>query len=189
MSPSAPPITVRRATQADAAAYARIMGDPDVLPGLLQVPYTSEELWRTRLAEILAPGKPDLILVAERAGADGLPQVVGNAGLHPAGLQVRRRHVMGLGLAVASEAQGQGVGTALMQALCDWSDRWGQVLRMELNVFADNARAIALYTRFGFRQEGVHRAYALRDGQYVDTVSMARLHPAPPRIDAVAGGA
>jgi L-phenylalanine/L-methionine N-acetyltransferase len=186
MRSDAPPITVRRATLADAAAFARIMGDPQVLPGLLQVPYTSEELWKARLTELLTPGKPDLMLVAERAGPDGLPQVVGNAGMHPAGTQVRRRHAMGIGIAVASDAQGQGVGSALMRALCDWADGWGHVLRLELSVFADNTRAIGLYQRFGFQREGVHRGYALRDGRYVDTWSMARLHPSPPRIEAAA---
>ena len=33
---------------------------------------------------------------------------------------------MGLGIGVCAAAQGQGVGTALMQAMCDFADRWGQ---------------------------------------------------------------
>ena len=89
-------------------------------------------------------------------------------------------HVVSLGISVAAGAQGQGVGKALMAALCDYADRWAQVLRIELTVFADNAHAIALYRRFGFQQEGLHRAFALRDGRYADALSMARLHPAPP---------
>lgn len=48
-------ITVRRASLSDAAAFARIMGDPAVFPGLMQMPYTNEELWRTRLTELTAP--------------------------------------------------------------------------------------------------------------------------------------
>jgi putative acetyltransferase len=183
MTTDTPPITVRRATLADAAAFVRINGDPEVLPNLLQVPYPSEEVWKSRLGEILAPGKPDVLLVAERPGVDGRPpQVLGNAGLMASGAALRRRHVMNLGIAIASDAQGQGVGSTLMQALCDWADHWGQVLRIELTVFTDNARAIALYRRFGFVQEGLHRGYALRGGVYADTYSMARLHPAPPRI-------
>jgi L-phenylalanine/L-methionine N-acetyltransferase len=186
MRPETPPITIRRATVADAAAFARVNGDPEVLPNLLQVPYPSEEFWKQRLGEILAPGKPDILLVAQCPDADGQPKVVGNAGLMSPGAALRRRHVMNLGIAIASEAQGKGVGSALMKALCDWADHWGQVLRIELTVFTDNARAIALYRRFGFEQEGVHRGYALRDGRYADTYSMARLHPAPPRIGAAA---
>ena len=36
-------ITVRRAGPKDAAAFARIMGDPAVYPGLMQLPYTDEQ--------------------------------------------------------------------------------------------------------------------------------------------------
>lgn len=182
MSPHVPQI--RRAVVGDAAAFARTMGHPAVLAGLLQVPYTSEALWQARLADSLAPGKADLVLVAELPDAHGDLCVVANAGLHPSGMLVRRRHVMNLGIAVHPEAQGQGVGHALMGALCDWADRWGQVLRIELSVFVDNARAIALYERHGFVTEGRHRGFALRDGQYVDAFSMARLHPHPPSMPA-----
>jgi putative acetyltransferase len=171
-------VTIRRAHPKDAAACARIMGDPAVYPGLLQMPYADEETWRSRLAESTVPGKTDLLLVAERGG-----EVVGSAGLHPAGPMLRRRHAMFLGISVASAMQGQGVGSALMAALVDYADRWAQVLRLELTVFTDNLPAIALYRRFGFQIEGTHRAYALRDGVYVDAHAMARLHPRPPRLE------
>jgi putative acetyltransferase len=69
-----------------------------------------------------------------------------------------------------------------MQALCDVADRWIGVLRLELSVYCDNARAIALYRRFGFEIEGRYRGYVLRDGAYIDAFAMARLHPAPPAI-------
>lgn len=176
-------IVVRRATSDDAAAFARIMGDPAVYPGLMQLPLANETQWRTRLADTADPAKPDLLLVAELEA-----RVVANAGLHPVGPAARRRHAMMLGIAVASEAQGRGVGSALMQAMCDFADRWAGVLRLELTVYVDNARAIALYRRFGFAVEGRHRGYALRDGVYVDAFTMARIHPAPPRIDADATG-
>ena len=172
-----PAITIRRAKTQDAAAFARIMGDPSVYPGLMQLPYTDEEIWRTRLADNATPGKTDLPLVAEVNGA-----VVGTAGLHPVGPALRRRHALMLGISVAPEAQGKGVGSALMAALCDYADRWAGALRLELTVYCDNAGAIHLYRKFGFEIEGTFKAYALRDGQYVDAYSMARLHPDPPRI-------
>ena len=172
-------ITIRRATLADAAALARIMGDSAVYPGLMQLPFTSEEIWKARLADTFAPGKPDLLLLAESGG-----EVVGSAGLHPVGAALRRRHVLTLGISVAREAQRQGVGSALMAAMCDYADRWAGVLRIELTVYADNAAAIALYRKFAFEPEGTHRAYALRDGAYVDALAMARLHPDPPALPA-----
>jgi len=173
------PIRLRRAGPEDAAAYARIMGDHSVYPGLMQLPYPNEDRLRGWLVEMQQPGKTDLALVAERGG-----EVVGSAGLHPAHASLRRRHAMMLGISVLPHAQGKGVGRALMQALCDYADGWAQVLRLELTVFVDNQPAIALYRKFGFEVEGTHRAYALRDGVFVDVLAMARLHPRPPSLPA-----
>ena len=154
-----------------------MMADPQVLSGLMQMPHATEEFWRKRIEDMpVGSAVHELFLVAERDG-----MVVGNAGLMPM-THVRRRHVMGLGMAVATATQGQGVGSALMQALIDWADHWAQVLRLELTVFTDNAAAIALYRKFGFEIEGTHRGYALREGKYADVLTMARIHPAPPAI-------
>jgi len=172
---SAARISVRRATVADAEAFAAMLGHPEVFPQLLQMPHANPELWRTRLADMV--GKPDLLLVA----VTGAGEIVGGAGLHPAGASLRRRHVMELGMQVQPTWQRQGVGTQLLQALCDYADNWLGLLRLELVVYADNDRAQSLYKRFGFVQEGVHRCHAMRDGVYVDSLSMARLNPAPLR--------
>jgi putative acetyltransferase len=170
-------IGIRRASTRDAAALARIMGDPSVYPGLMQLPYTDEDIWRARLADNAVPGKTDLPLVAELNG-----DVVGSAGLHPVGPALRRRHAMTLGISVLPQAQRQGVGSALMAAMCDYADRWVGALRLELTVYCDNAAAIGLYRKFGFEIDGTFKGYAMRDGRYVDAHSMARFHPDPPRI-------
>jgi putative acetyltransferase len=170
-------ITVRRASAKDAAAYVRIMNHPQVQPSLLQLPFGDEAMWQARLSQEHPAGSGHLPLVAEIGG-----EVVGTAGVHPVGPALRRRHAMSLGIGVVPEAQGRGVGRALMQAICDYADRWAQVLRLELTVFADNDRAIALYRRFGFVEEGRHRGFAMRDGRYVDALAMARWHPSPPAL-------
>lgn len=171
-------VAIRRSRPDDAEAYARLMSREEVFGNLLQLPYPSAEQWRERLAK---QPEGSLSLVAELQG-----DVVASGGLFPVtpSFAARRRHALGLGLSVAQEAQGRGVGTALMRAMLDWADNWAQVLRIELHVFADNARAIALYERFGFVREGLHRAYALRAGVYADTLSMARLHPRQPLLPA-----
>lgn len=168
-------ILVRRATVDDAGAFARTMSDSAVYPSLLQLPLTDAAFWRHRLTEMLAPGKTDLLLVAEVGG-----EVVGNAGLHAASAAVRRRHVGSIGMAVSPSAQRRGVGSALMVSLLDYADNWAHMLRVELEVYTDNAAAIALYRRFGFEIEGTHRCDTLRDGRFVDSHTMARLHPDPP---------
>lgn len=170
-----PPV-IRRARVADAEDFCSMMAHPEVYAGLMQLPMPSAEMWRKRLADS-EEGKDGMLhLVAEREG-----HVVGSTGLHPAA-QLRRRHTAMLGISVAQQAQGQGVGTALLLALCDYADNWSQLLRLELTVFSDNHRAIALYRRCGFVHEGTHRAYALRQGQFADVHSMARLHPNPPTL-------
>ena len=169
-------VSVRRTRASDAAAFARMMDHADVFPNLLQMPYASEEQWKARLADCGDPSVPGVRLVAEH---DGI--VVGACGLHANGPSPRKRHSMLLGINVDPEWQGRGVGTLLMHALCDVADNWLGLLRIELDVFADNRRAQALYERFGFVREGVRRCEALRDGVYVDGWLMARLHPSPLR--------
>lgn len=165
---------VRRARPGDAADFVRMMSDPEVYGGLMQLPLPGEAMWKQRLETFAAADGAELMLVAELDG-----RVVGSAGLHPPP-RLRRRHAAMIGISVAREAQGRGVGRALMRAMCDYADGWAQILRLELTVFTDNTRAIALYEGFGFRREGTHRGYALRDGRYCDVHSMARLHPNPP---------
>jgi putative acetyltransferase len=158
---------------------AEQLADPDVFPGLLQLPYANVEAWQQRLNTPPTPGSAELMLVAERDG-----KLVGSAGLHPVGPQLRRRHAMMLGISVLPSSQGQGVGQALMAALLDYADNWAQVLRIELTVYHDNQRAIRLYERHGFAPEGRLKAYALRNGVYEDVLAMARLHPRQPVVRA-----
>ena len=169
-------LSVRRTRIADAEAYARMMSHPEVYPNLLQMPWASADQWHARLTESCAAGSPHVQIVAESDG-----KVIGAAGLHPAGASPRKRHTMALGINVDADWQGRGVGRLLMQSLCDYADNWLGLLRIELDVYADNRRAQALYERFGFVREGVHRCDAMRDGTYVDSWSMARLNPSPLR--------
>jgi putative acetyltransferase len=169
-------IEYRRASPEDAAAMVRLMSDPEVFAGLMQMPYPSVEAWRKRL-EQQVDQQDGLHLVASEQG-----QVIASGGIHSVGPAVRRRHVGHLGICIARERQGQGVGTEMMKQLLDWADNWAGYLRIELTVYADNARAIALYRNFGFEMEGTYRAYAFRNGVYVDTHAMARFHPRPPLV-------
>ena len=162
-------LTIRRVQPDDYEAVCGNFEHEESYAGTLQTPYPSKEAWRKRLAEL---PEGDIMLVA---CADG--RIVANAGLHATGKSPRRAHAMHLGMTVHKDFQGQGVGTALMHALVDLADNWLNVFRLELTVFADNERAIALYRKFGFEMEGTHKAYALRGGKYVDSHSMGRVRP------------
>jgi putative acetyltransferase len=167
-------ITIRRAEPQDYELVSRVFEDEAAYSGTLQAPFPSKDDWRRRLEH---PVDGDYLLLAF---VDG--QIAGNAGLHPVGKSPRRAHARMLGIVVHSRFQGQGVGKALMQALMDLADKWLPVTRIELTVFSDNVRAIKLYERFGFVAEGTHKAYALRDGAYADTLAMARIRAKKPGV-------
>ena len=171
------PIVIRRAEPSDAQAIHETFLGPRAIAGTLQLPYPSVEMWRKRLAEVPAD---DYVLVATIAGA-----VVGNLGLHAASKSPRRRHVGNLGMSVRDDRQGHGVGTALLRAAIELADGWLNYQRLELLVYTDNLAALHLYRKFGFAIEGTCRAYAFRDGSYVDAYQMARLHPALKMNEAV----
>lgn len=161
-------VTVRHVEPSDFEAVHRIYTNPKVIWGTLQLPMPSVELWRKRLAE---PPEGMFSLVA----CVDDDEVVGHLGLHTSPQRPRRRHVGQLGMAVRDDWQGQGVGTALMQAVIELADNWLNLTRLELEVFVDNTPAIRLYEKFGFSIEGTLVDFAFRDGQYVDVYFMARL--------------
>ncbi|MCD7867968.1 MAG: ribosomal protein S18-alanine N-acetyltransferase [Clostridiales bacterium] len=71
-------------------------------------------------------------------------------------------------VAVRRDRQGEGIGSFLMRNLTELAARRG-VKRLHLEVRRGNERAIGLYSRFGFRQDGLRRDY------YTDPVEDAVL--------------
>ena len=84
------------------------------------------------------------------------------------------RHVGRLGIGLLPAFRGRGLGARLAAAAIAAARSRG-VERIELEVFASNARAIALYERLGFVREGVKRRARKLDGEYDDDVMMALL--------------
>ena len=163
-------LRIRRAEPDDCTALHELYSSPRVIAGTFQLPYPSRELWRQRLADT-SDGTYKLVAVVGDL-------VVGMLGLHTYPNNPRRKHAGTFGISVRDDWQGKGVGTELLRAALDMADNWLNLTRMELEVYADNEPAIHLYERFGFEREGRLRQHAFRDGQYVDSIVMARLRPA-----------
>jgi putative acetyltransferase len=161
-------VRIRAAEPEDIPAISATMAGPIAVRGTLQVPYTSNALRRERFT---FTDIHTVFLVAEPVDG-GDP--IGNIGLHR-NTRPRRIHTASLGMSVRDDWQGRGVGTALMAAALGVADDWWQVRRVHLEVYADNEPAIALYRRFGFEVEGTLRQDAFREGEYVDSLVMARL--------------
>jgi putative acetyltransferase len=160
-------IQVRHAEPGDYEAIHRIYTQPKVVWGTLQLPFTSAERRRERLAQ---PQEGTFTLVACVEG-----EVVGHLNLRTFPHSPRRKHAGSIGMGVHDDWQGKGVGTALMEALVDLADRWLNLTRLELTVYTDNQPAVRLYRKFGFETEGTLRGYAFRDGRLVDVYHMARV--------------
>ena len=159
--------TVRRAEPDDYKSIHQIWAGPKAVWGTLQLPFPSAELWRKRFAEP-PEGTFNLLACVEN-------EIVGQLGLHTFPNHPRRRHAGQIGMAVRDDWHGKGAGSALMGAAVDLADKWLNLTRLELDVYTDNEPAIRLYKKFGFLIEGTLVNYAYRDGQYVDTYTMARL--------------
>ncbi|HXC53714.1 MAG TPA: GNAT family N-acetyltransferase [Rhizomicrobium sp.] len=161
-------IQIRALEPEDLPALTEVYSQPRFIWGTLQLPHTSLDARRKR-HQAAAPGQLQLVALIEA-------RPVGSAGLHPAENR-RRAHCATIGMGVHDAFAGRGVGRALLAALLEQSDRWLNYSRLELTVWSDNARAIALYEQAGFAREGLLRAYAFRDGAYADALTMARLKP------------
>ncbi len=77
------------------------------------------------------------------------------------------RHVATLGIAVAGDLRGTGVGSALMAEALRWA-RGAGVEKLVLSVYPHNTGAVALYRKFGFLDEGrlagqSHKSYGYED--------------------------
>jgi RimJ/RimL family protein N-acetyltransferase len=83
-----------------------------------------------------------------------------------------RAHRGTLGIGVAPRWRDCGIGSKLLLATLERARSAGFV-RIELDVFSDNFRALALYEKFGFVREGYQRDAARIDGRYRDSVLMA----------------
>lgn len=163
-------ITLERFNESHIEGITALYNEPAVTRQVLQMPFQSTEVWRKRLA---ADDERLVQLVALHQGA-----VIGNLGLEQYS-RIRRSHAAYLGMGICVAWQGKGVGSKLLAAALDIADNWMNLHRVELSVYADNEAAIGLYRKFGFEPEGLFRDYAVRDGQWVDTLSMARLRRKP----------
>ena len=99
-------------------------------------------------------------------------------------------HVGRLGIGLLPEFRGQKIGARLLAATIADAFQKG-LTRIELEVFAANERAFALYRKFGFVEEGRKRQARCLDGVCEDSICMALLKAeAPPatRSDHIQAG-
>ncbi len=161
-----PELSIRGGSPDDWEAMHTIWLQPSVVWGTMGLPHASADWDRRRVQDRQPPGFWPLV-----AEVDG--RVVAVSGLQRH--EHNRSHAAHVGIMVHADYQGMGIGSALMEAALDLGLNWLGLTRLQLEVYPDNTPAIRLYEKLGFEVEGIHGAYAFRDGRYVDTLVMGRL--------------
>ncbi len=100
-------------------------------------------------------------------------RLVGNCGFHQINWRVRKAE---LGVVIGDKTQwDKGYGTEAVRVLVDWAFGTLNLNRVELVVYARNARAQRAYAKAGFVVEGRLRQADFYAGQYDDVLQMAVL--------------
>ena len=80
-----------------------------------------------------------------------------------------------IGMMVARDWRGRGVGSALITAAIDWARERG-LHKLSLGVFAHNTAAMGLYRKMGFVEEGRRvKHYRRANGELWDSIEMGLL--------------
>ena len=155
---------VRRASVDDVEAMAGVLATVADEGSIGTEPPVDVEAVQRRLRDTVSRGDPSAMWVFEKDG-----RVLGQLGLH----ETHAAGVLALGMAILAEGRGRGGGRALLAAAVEHARCHG-AHKVELEVWPDNPRAIALYSRAGFTVEGVRRDhYRRRDGSLRSTLLMA----------------
>ncbi|HDX9578465.1 TPA: GNAT family N-acetyltransferase [Bacillus pseudomycoides] len=89
-------------------------------------------------------------------------------------LMKRLNHTGSFGMGILEDYRNQGVGTKLLPQLIDWAKTQEGIEKICLGVFSTNERAIKVYEKIGFKEEGRERGQIkFEDGRYADNVLMA----------------
>jgi len=153
-------VTLRSTTLNDAPALAAILAEPAVSRW-----WGSFDLDRV-VADLVKGGPEEMPFVIEHDGEIvGYIQAVEEE-------EPDFRHA-GIDLFLRTDAQGRGLGPDAIRTLAiELIDGRGHH-RLTIDPAAENTRAIAAYTRLGFRPVGVMRRYQrMTDGRWVDALLM-----------------
>jgi RimJ/RimL family protein N-acetyltransferase len=165
-------VTIRKAEISDAAAlieYLNIIGgESDFLtfgPGEFGRSVEAE-------AEFIANAlnkKNALFIIAVTSG-----KVIGNLNFS-GGPRERTAHSGEFGVSVLKDYWGKGVGEELIRYLISWSRSSGVIRKINLRVRTDNPKAISLYKKLGFSEEGTIRRDFYINGEFRDSLLMGLL--------------
>jgi len=99
--------------------------------------------------------------------------VLGWAALSPVSKRHAYRGVAEVTVYVSENAQGRGIGRALLEALIGESEKNG-IWTLQASIFPENAASVQLHLRCGFREVGRRERIAMLNGVWRDTLLFER---------------
>jgi RimJ/RimL family protein N-acetyltransferase len=87
--------------------------------------------------------------------------------------KARYKHVGTFGIVISEQFCGLGLGRKIMDYLIEWANSNGITKKISLVTREDNDRAIALYKKMGFEEEGILKKENYINGVYYNTVMMS----------------
>ena len=118
--------------------------------------------------QLIGIEKGSIISVAAEVGG----QIAGNSSVTRGSYRDTQRHG-GLGIAITRKFRDLGIGLEMMGVLVKESRKLG-LKSIQLEVFANNPRAIHVYEKTGFKQTGRIPKKMLRNGKFIDSIVMTR---------------
>jgi RimJ/RimL family protein N-acetyltransferase len=165
-------VVVRSAHERDAAAmldcFAACLADGEGLVSIAGERHETEEQRRKTIRNF-RDSPFDLLVVADFNG-----EIVGTLDFN---MHQRKRlsHNGDFGMSLLPEWRSCGLGSHLLSALIKWAEVKSQIEKISLRVLASNVRAIILYRKYGFVEEGrCVREVRYENGAYEDELLMAR---------------
>lgn len=162
-------VTIKEGSPEDAPELVdyltKIGGESDFLtfgPGEFSISVEEEELI---LEESLAAKNKLMLLALKGNKVIGCLHFVGGA-------RARTQHSGELGVTVLKEYWNQGIGTVLVKALIRWAKTSGGIRKLNLRVRSDNSRAVHVYEKLGFIQEGLIARELFISGQFYNFIFM-----------------
>lgn len=159
--------TIRHANPSDAKTLMQAEQHYAQTPGyLVSNPHELNEEMFAKKIKALGSGE-GIYIVAEQNG-----QIVGHALMDQMGLE-NLAHIYRLTIVVHPNMTSKGIGKALMNHLISWAKENPKALKIELLVRSSNSRAISLYKKMGFTEEGrIKNRIRISPTEFIDDIMM-----------------
>jgi RimJ/RimL family protein N-acetyltransferase len=160
-------VTIREQRETDEATLKKLFTDEEVAKNILR--FSDADSWIPEFRKSLK----DRYVFAFTILADG--KIVGRIRLEDPSLC---RSTYRVTFVVGRQFWNQGVCTEALKQLVRFAFEELKLQKLFGGHDSDNPAAGRVFEKAGFRQEGVQRAQAWRDGRYVDAVSWGLPNPA-----------